>query len=177
MHFIGREVCSKTSKIFVCNSRLLLPNIVYFCFRFFIDRSVLYGRTCKNVKCSPYELCVLAEDECLYAQIRQISCGTYPICGKLSLTDDCPCKRIAKTNCVTIIINSLYSVLSDPFWESNGKYSVELRMACHHLAEYLQNSKNNESGQENAASTHNIFSHSFIIIIITSIRNLWIVFT
>lgn len=169
MHFIGREVCSKRSKKFVCSSRLSLPNIVDFCFRFFIDRSALYGRTCKNVKCSPYELCVLAEDECLDSQIRQISCGTYPICGKLSLTDDCPCKRIAETNFVTTIINSLYSVMSDPFWELNGKYPVELRIACVHLAEYLQNSRNNESGQENAASTHKIFSHSLIIIIITSI--------
>lgn len=67
--------------------------------------------------------------------------------------------------------------MSDPFWELNGKYSVELRIACVHLAEYLQNSKSNESGQENAASTHNIFSRTLIIIIITSIRNLWIVFT
>lgn len=167
-------MCSKTyKKLYVTRVCCYLT----FCFRIFIDPYASYGLTCKDVECSPYELCVLAEDECSNYRFRQISCGTFPICGKLSLKDDCPFERIAKTNCATIINNSLYSVLSDPSWKIGRKYSVELRIACHHLAEYLQNSKNDKLGQENAASTHNIFSHSLIIIIITSIRNLWIVFT
>lgn len=100
----------------------------------------------------------------------------YPICGKLSLTDDCPCKRIAKTNCVKIVINSLYSVMSNPFWELNGKYSVELRIACVHLAEYSQTvpwNRTKKMPRQNIIYFHTL---RLLIIIISSIRNLWIVF-